>query len=93
MHWGIAEISLRLPGVRSLKEKRSIIRPLVARLRQQFPVSLAEVGDQDLHQRARLGVAVVGGELGPLQRTLQQLRGALDRELGLEVIDFEVEYE
>ncbi|GAB7043236.1 DUF503 domain-containing protein [Catenuloplanes niger JCM 9533] len=53
---------LLLPGdSRSLKAKRAYVRPIVAALRR-FEVSAAEVGAQDLHGRAELGVAVVAAE-------------------------------
>ncbi|OBI92127.1 DUF503 domain-containing protein [Mycobacterium sp. 1245805.9] len=49
-------------GVRSLKQKRSVIRPVVAELQRKFGVSAAETGAQDLHRRAGIGVAVVSGD-------------------------------
>jgi uncharacterized protein len=49
-------------GVRSLKQKRSVIRPVVAELRRKFSVSAAETGAQDLHRRAGIGVSVVSGD-------------------------------
>jgi uncharacterized protein YlxP (DUF503 family) len=48
--------------VRSLKQKRSAIRPVIAELRRKFDVSAAETGDQDLHRRAGLGVGVVAAD-------------------------------
>jgi len=48
--------------VRSLKEKRSVVRPLVAELTRRFTVSAAETGAQDLYRRAGVGMAVVSGE-------------------------------
>lgn len=51
-------------GVRSLKQKRSVIRPVLAELRRKFSVSAAETGSQDLHRRAGIGVAVVSGDRG-----------------------------
>jgi hypothetical protein len=57
-----AVFDVLLPGdSRSLKAKRSYVRPVVAALRR-FEVAAAEVGDQDLHGRARIGVAVVSAE-------------------------------
>jgi uncharacterized protein len=54
-----ALFDLLLPGdSRSLKQKRSYVRPIVAMLRK-FEVSVAEVGLHDLHGRAQIGVAVV----------------------------------
>lgn len=59
---GALELDVLLGDVHSLKEKRSLIRPLIAELIRMFAVSAAEVGDQDLHRRASIGVAVVAGD-------------------------------
>jgi uncharacterized protein len=63
---GTLELDLRLGGmglpVRSLKEKRSVVRPIVAELQRKFAVSAAEAGFLDLHHRALVGVAVVGAD-------------------------------
>jgi uncharacterized protein YlxP (DUF503 family) len=59
---GALEFDLLLGDVRSLKQKRSVVRPLVAELRKRFEVSAAEAGHLDLHRRALLGVAVVAAD-------------------------------
>lgn len=60
MGWvGSLELDVLLGDVHSLKEKRSVVRPLVAELRRRFEVSVAESGHLDLHRRALVGVAVV----------------------------------
>lgn len=51
-----------LGDVRSLKQKRSVVRPLIAELRKRFEVSVAEAGHLDLHRRALIGVAVVAAD-------------------------------
>jgi uncharacterized protein YlxP (DUF503 family) len=56
---GVLEIDLLLGDVQSLKEKRSLVRPIVAELRRKFEVSVAEAGHLELHRRALIGVAVV----------------------------------
>ncbi len=56
---GTVVFDLLLGDVHSLKEKRSVVRPIVAELRRRFEVAAAETGDQDLHRRAELAVAVV----------------------------------
>ena len=62
MFTGTATFDLLLPGdSRSLKAKRSYVRPIVAALRR-FDVCAAEVGALDLHGRAQIGVAVVAAE-------------------------------
>ena len=54
-------VELHIPQSRSLKEKRAALRPVVEGLRQRFSLSVAEVGYQDMWQRALVGVAVVSG--------------------------------
>lgn len=56
---GASIIKLNLPGIRSLKQKRSIIKGLSARIHKQFNVSCGEVDGHDLWQSATLGVVVV----------------------------------
>lgn len=64
MYTGTAVFDLLLPGdSRSLKAKRSYVRPIVAALRK-FEVSAAEVGSLDLHGRAQIAVALVASEPG-----------------------------
>ena len=59
---GVATLDLYLHGVHSLKEKRGILRRILDRTRNQFPVSAAEVGHQDSHQQAVIGLAVISGD-------------------------------
>ncbi|WP_448812035.1 DUF503 domain-containing protein [Agromyces bauzanensis] len=56
---GWIEFDLLLGDVHSLKEKRAVLRPILAELRRVTEASVAEVGDQDLHRRAAVGVGVV----------------------------------
>lgn len=57
----VLEIELNLPHVGSLKEKRRVVKSLAAQVRQRFGASIAEVADQDVHRRAVLLCALVGG--------------------------------
>jgi len=59
---GWLEFDLLLGDVRSLKQKRSAVRPVIAELQRRFGVSAAETGSQQLHRRAGVGVAVVAGD-------------------------------
>jgi uncharacterized protein YlxP (DUF503 family) len=67
----ILTIHLHIPGCGSLKEKRSYIKPLIARLRREFNLSVAEVGLQDAWQEAVIGCAMVGSDQAFLQSALQ----------------------
>jgi uncharacterized protein YlxP (DUF503 family) len=62
MFVGVLDIDLLLGDVSSLKEKRSVIRPIVAELRRRFDVCVAEAGHLELHRRSLIGVAVVAAE-------------------------------
>lgn len=62
MFVGTLEVELRLEGCRSLKEKRSVIRPILDRSRRRFSVSSAEVGDCDLWNSSILGFAIVSND-------------------------------
>ena len=59
---GVIEFDLLLGEVFSLKQKRSVVRPLIAELKRAYAVSVAEVSHQDLHRRAGVAVAVVAGD-------------------------------
>ncbi|RII08001.1 hypothetical protein DSC45_33940 [Streptomyces sp. YIM 130001] len=72
MYVGTLSFDLLLGDVRSLKEKRSVVRPIVAELHRKFSVSVAEVGVQNLHRRAEIGVAMVSGETGHLSDVLDR---------------------
>jgi uncharacterized protein YlxP (DUF503 family) len=59
---GWLEFDILLGDVHSLKEKRSVVRPIVAELQRRFSVSAAETGALDLHRRAGIGIAVVAAD-------------------------------
>lgn len=61
MFVGALTLDVLLGDVRSLKQKRSVVRPIVAELHRKYDVSVAETGDQNLHRRTEIGVAVVSG--------------------------------
>lgn len=59
---GWLEFDILLGDVHSLKEKRSLVRPIVAELRRKLSVSAAETDSTDLHRRTGIGVAIVSGD-------------------------------
>lgn len=68
------------PDARSLKAKRSYVRPVVAELRRRFEVAAAEVGHLDLHGRSEIGVAAVAGEWSHVSEVLDACeRSVADR--------------
>ena len=73
MYVGALTLDVLLGDVRSLKQKRALVRPLVADLRRHFPgVAVAETGHLDLHRRAEIGVAVVSATAGNATTVLDE---------------------
>ncbi len=70
---GVGLIELQLPGVRSLKSKRSVIKSLTARVSREFNVSCAEVDHHDVWQSAEIGVAVVSTSAAHAQQVLERV--------------------
>lgn len=70
MFIGTLSFDLLLGDVRSLKQKRSVVRPIVAELRRKLEVSAAEVGCLDVYRRAEIGVAIVAADAGHCRKVL-----------------------
>jgi uncharacterized protein YlxP (DUF503 family) len=84
---GIMELHLALVDNGSLKDKRSVVKRIIHRTRNTFNVSVAEVEDQALTDRATIGVSAVGNDTRHIQSLLDKVEGFVDR-LGLaELLD------
>jgi uncharacterized protein len=70
---GIARLTLFLGDSQSLKDKRMVLRRVKDRLQQKFNVAVAEVEDNDLWQRAVIGLAVVGNERRFVESSLDEV--------------------
>ena len=80
MFVGIAVLDLHLPHARDLKAKRRVVRGLVDRLHARYRLSIAETANQDLHQRAEIGIAVVARDAAEVDRILEQVLGTVEDE-------------
>lgn len=67
---------LRIPGARSLKDRRRVVKSYKERLKARLPVVVAELGDVESYQLATLGLCAVSGELG-------QCESIIDKALGM----------
>ncbi|GAA1812458.1 DUF503 domain-containing protein [Planosporangium flavigriseum] len=86
MYTGTAVFDVLLPGdSRSLKAKRSYVRPIIAALRK-FEVAAAEVGARDLHGRAEIGVGVVAAEASHVAEVLDSCEKAVVRRPEIELL-------
>ncbi|HEX6800463.1 MAG TPA: DUF503 domain-containing protein [Ktedonobacterales bacterium] len=64
MYTAMARVTLRIPASASLKDKRQVVRSVLAKVRNQLEVAAAEVADQDVRNLAVLGLAYVSSEAG-----------------------------
>ncbi|MCW4384796.1 DUF503 domain-containing protein [Salinibacterium sp. SYSU T00001] len=71
-----AEFDILLGDVRSLKQKRALVRPLIAEIRR-FEVSVAEVGHHDLHRRALVGAAAVSSSAAHAGEVLDRIEAVV----------------
>jgi len=88
---GIGIVTFILHDCRSLKGKRRIVKSIINQMRNHFNASVAEVGLNDVHQRAEIGFALVGNNRGVINSKVDKVFNLVDA-LGLaEVIDTEME--
>lgn len=78
MFVGVARVTLQVPDSGSLKAKRQVLRRVTDRVKARFNVSVAEVDDQDLWQRATLALAVVGNDQRHVNEQLDKILRFID---------------
>ncbi|PLY04863.1 MAG: DUF503 domain-containing protein [Desulfuromonas sp.] len=79
---GVLRLEMFLPTAQNLKERRGMVRRILGRCRQRFPVSCAEIGSYDLWQRAELGFSAVGHHRDELERMFEKVEEHIES-LGL----------
>jgi uncharacterized protein len=90
MHVGAIVLRLHLPGCRSLKEKRSRLKPLLAALHREFNVSAAEVEEMDRHRESVIAVVAVSNDGRHLERWLAKIPAWIEgHSPDLSVVDHE----
>ncbi len=88
---GILRLTLYIHGASSLKDKRQVVRKVTDRLRARFNVSVAEVGDNDVWQRAVVGIAAIAND----HRFVNEVLDKCARDAGniAEIVNREMEIE
>jgi uncharacterized protein YlxP (DUF503 family) len=88
---GLGVITFRLHDCRSLKGKRKVVKSIIMQLRNNFNISVSEVGSNDVYQRAEIGFALVGNNKRVINAKIDKVFNLTD-ELGLaEIVDSEME--
>lgn len=86
-------VQLHLPMSHSLKDKRQVLRSLQSRIRDQFGVSIAETGAQDVWQTAELTIACAASDAAYARATLEKIADFIDAfHLSVEIVSAESEF-
>ena len=89
---GLCTIEVQIPESASLKQKRRVVKSVVARVRKEFNVSIAEVGHQDSWQLATLAAVCVSTDAGYVQGLLERVVRYIDNSrFDLVLLDYENE--
>ena len=87
----VAEIKLYAPWVHSLKEKRMLVKSLIAKIQNKWNVSIAEVDEQDTHQTVVLGIAVVSETVSFADSVIDKVISFIEGNTEAEITDLQRE--
>jgi len=90
---GTCRVTLHIPESDSLKAKREVLRRLKDKVKNKFNVSIAEVDDGDLWQRATLGIATVSKDSRFANQVISNVVGLIESHRDVCLIDVETEFE
>ncbi|MCK5078127.1 MAG: DUF503 domain-containing protein [Calditrichia bacterium] len=89
---GALRVEILIPGVRSLKEKRKVIRSLKDKIKNKFNVSIAEVDYSEKWQRSMIGVVQVGNDMKYIEKNLNSIYQLLIGNYNIQVVDRLIEF-
>ena len=92
MHIGVCKIKLYLPECQSLKDKRRIIKSIIARLKNKFNIAIAEIEALDIHQTAIIGLVSVSNEVKFVNQILSQCVKFIEEDSSVILTDYETEF-
>jgi uncharacterized protein YlxP (DUF503 family) len=91
MFIGVCTIEMHIPESGSLKSKRHSLKSLKDRIRAKFNVSVAEVDDNDLWQKASLAVAAVSNDKSHLNQTLDHVLNLVRSVPDVSLLDYHID--
>jgi hypothetical protein len=91
MFIGVCTIEMHIPQSGSLKTKRQSLKSLKDRIRSRFNVSVAEIDDNDLWQKASLAVAAVSNDKSHLNQTLDHVLNLVRSVPDVSLLDYHIE--
>jgi uncharacterized protein YlxP (DUF503 family) len=91
MHVALLQVELRIPGCRSLKQKRSVIKRLINAVRSQHNVAIAEIDDHDMWGRAVFGLVTINNKSEHADQILQRVIREIGHFEGADLVDYRIE--
>lgn len=88
---GVATIKLYAPWVHSLKDKRMVVKSIIAKVRSKFNISISEVDEQDIHQTIILGMACVAGTVALADSIINTVINYIENTTEAEILDIKRE--
>ncbi|OWZ83586.1 DUF503 domain-containing protein [Natranaerobius trueperi] len=90
MEVGVAEVDLNIEGVRSLKEKRKILKSIITRIQNKFNLSIAEIDYQDKWQRSLIGLAGISNDKKYINKVLEKAVTLIESDGNMIIIDYHI---
>ena len=88
---GVLQMDFMVPGAASLKDKRRVLKSIIARMRGKFNCAVAETDHNDLWQRARLTACVVSNESRHANTMLNEIAAYASNDANALLINYEIE--
>ena len=88
---GVCQLRMIIHGVSSLKEKRGVVKKIIARVKNKFSVSIAEVEDNDLWQSLVIGFCMVGNDRRYINSCLDKILDFIEDLYLAEIVDHRIE--
>ena len=82
---GVLKVTLRLFGIKSLKEKRSVIKHLISQISNKYNVSIIESDNQNSKVWASIAVALIRNSKDQVEQTMDSLVDLLEERMGMEI--------
>jgi len=89
---GLVILELHLPDCYSLKQKRSVVKSFITRVRDRFNVSISEIDDHDLWQKAIIGVACVGNDKVFINKVLDKVVDFVETYRQMQLLDVKMSF-
>lgn len=87
----VIKVDLRAPYAHSLKEKRMIVKSIIAKLQNKFNISIREVENQDLHQKISIGMVKLDLNSKDSDQSMEKIINFIEENCDAEIIDIESE--